>query len=59
MQLPDQIDPSNTETKEEKGVGTMLRRVLSRVGVPSCAGCKARERAINNLFKINVRNKRG
>lgn len=59
MQLPDQTGPSNAKSKEETGVGTVLRRVLNRVGMPSCDGCKARERAINNIFKINIGKKRG
>jgi hypothetical protein len=55
MRLPDQTGSSDAKTKDQNGVGTVIRKVLNRAGIPSCEGCKARERMLNNLFKANVK----
>lgn len=51
MHLPSQEGPSAMESKAETGVGTAIRRILGRAGIPSCKSCEARERALNRLFK--------
>lgn len=52
MRLPKLTPPATDPDKSDAGLGTLLRRALSRIGVPACSGCESRERVLNDLFPI-------
>ena len=52
MHLPKRLPPATDADSSGPGLGTLLRRAFNKAGVPACAGCKARERILNDWIPI-------
>ncbi len=59
MKLPKQSKPIRIqvpfELKEDIGVGDVIKRATSALGVKPCSGCEKRAEALNSRFVVSGR----